>query len=195
MKYTLTQGKGTRDIKLTSKLSSLCMVPMCASPLIGVHAMTGCDTTSAFVRKGKIRPLKIVTNDSEFNYRMHFKKWGMERALKKVCMQHFVCKLYGKNCNINKPWYLTAKTKFGSGKNLLSGRAGTDLSLIPSSRATLWMHFKRANFQTLIWKNSHSQYPEIPSPTFHGWKEELDIGLNYDWFEAEILPLTGKLSQ
>ena len=40
--------------------------------LLGLHAFTGSDTTSAFMRKGKIRPLKIMQQKAQ--YVIAFKK-------------------------------------------------------------------------------------------------------------------------
>ena len=35
-----------------------------ADAILGLHAITGCNTVSAFWRKGKVRPLKLLlTND------------------------------------------------------------------------------------------------------------------------------------
>ena len=34
--------------------------------ILGFHAFTGCDTTSAFVRKGKCRPLKLMMKNPRF---------------------------------------------------------------------------------------------------------------------------------
>ena len=48
---------------------------MLAKPcLIGLHAFTGSDTTSAFMRKGKIRPFKIMQGNDQ--YLNAFKKLG-----------------------------------------------------------------------------------------------------------------------
>ena len=42
--------------------------------LLGLHAFTGSDTTSAFMRKGKIRPFKIMKRNDQ--YLNAFKKLG-----------------------------------------------------------------------------------------------------------------------
>ena len=34
--------------------------------LAALHAFTGCDTTSAFMRKGKVKPLKLLIKHPEF---------------------------------------------------------------------------------------------------------------------------------
>ena len=46
------------------------------------------------------------------------------------------------------------------------------MSLLPPCRFTCKRNdfVQRTNYQTLIWKNSHAQFPEIPDPKSHGWK-------------------------
>ena len=34
--------------------------------LIGFHSFTGCDTTSAFAGRGKVKPLKLMLNDTRY---------------------------------------------------------------------------------------------------------------------------------
>ena len=51
----------------------------------------------------------------------------------------------------------------------LDASKGADLSHLPPCRETLKMHMKCVNYQVRIWKLSHIQNPEIPSPLEHGW--------------------------
>ena len=46
------------------KHSLLKNISSTADAILGLHAITGCNTVSAFWRKGKVRPLKLLlTND------------------------------------------------------------------------------------------------------------------------------------
>ena len=36
------------------------------SSLLGFHAFTGCDSTSSFVRKGKLTPFRLLNNSKQF---------------------------------------------------------------------------------------------------------------------------------
>ena len=53
-----------RLLNLTLMAESLGNV---TNALLGLHAMTGCDTTSAFSGKGKTSALKLVTQYPEFS--------------------------------------------------------------------------------------------------------------------------------
>ena len=59
-----TIGKNDRWYIPLSAIASSLGTGICAA-LPGFHAFTGCDHTSAFVRKGKARPLALVEKDVE----------------------------------------------------------------------------------------------------------------------------------
>lgn len=56
----------TSDVSLMFKLFAWHVGEDLCLALPALHAFTWCDTTSAFVRKGKMRPLKLLKKDSEF---------------------------------------------------------------------------------------------------------------------------------
>ena len=71
--------------------------------LIGIHAYTGCDTTSAFAGKGKASALKFVTNNREF--RNTFTQLGQEWDLSSELMDKlecFTCLLYVPKASFTK---------------------------------------------------------------------------------------------
>ena len=64
--------------------------------MIGFRAFTGCDTTSAFWRKGKVRPLHLMFKNPDFI--ATFAELGVnwetnEHLLEKT--EKFVCAMYG----------------------------------------------------------------------------------------------------
>ena len=64
--------------------------------LLGLHAFTGCDNTSAFMRKGKVRPFRIMQGNER--YINAFKKLGeTEDVPGDVCevLEEFTCSMYG----------------------------------------------------------------------------------------------------
>ena len=64
--------------------------------LLGLHAFTGSDTTSAFMRKGKIRPLKIMQQKAQ--YVNAFKKLGETEEVTddvREVLEEFTCSMYG----------------------------------------------------------------------------------------------------
>ena len=58
--------------------------------LMGLHALTGCDTVSAFSSKGKLKPMQMLVknhNNEEHWQRMEC-KGGHVQCHRKVCMSH-----------------------------------------------------------------------------------------------------------
>ena len=76
----------------------------------------------------------------------------------------------------------------------LHNTKGVDMSLLPPCRFTCKRLVQRTNYQTLIWKNSHAQFPEIPDPKSHGWKENELGNLDYDWCEGPIIPQVSRFT-
>ena len=48
---------------------------------------------------------------------------------------------------------------------------------LPPTSDALYLHIKRAHYQSLIWKKAYSPRPILPDPTDYGWKMT-DKGLN-----------------
>ena len=66
------------------------------SALLGLHAFTGCDSNSSFMRKGKINPIKIMKKDNSFI--QAFKRLGTSEDVNESdidTFERFTCKLYG----------------------------------------------------------------------------------------------------
>jgi len=64
--------------------------------LSGFHAFTGCDTTSAFVHRGKRRPFAIIKSSCEFT--ALFQQFGKNAEPLSINslqqLEHFVCCMY-----------------------------------------------------------------------------------------------------
>ncbi len=66
--------------------------------LLFIHAMTGCDTTSAIYKKGKIKGLKVLQNNKELRDGMKiFNKIDATKDSIKAAGEKFILKLYGSN--------------------------------------------------------------------------------------------------
>ena len=175
------------DIKILTEIygSEMC------NALIALHAFSGCDMTSAFVRKGKIKPYNTLCKHQEFPA---FNALGNTEVVSDEThaeIEWFVCCLYGKpNCSdVNKLQYDIARQKFQSGSsNVISSYDVMDLSLLPPCRATLKMHVLRVNYQVLIWKSAPEQHPNIKDPDSHGWALDESGTLEYDWCGDHFIP-------
>jgi hypothetical protein len=136
--------------------------------ILGLHAITGCDTVSAFSGKGKIKPVKVMLSDDSFvDWLYSFgNEWELEENMLEE-MERFVCAIYIKGVckDVNKLRYQIFQARAGKidGKNML-----------PPCKDSLDLHLKRANYQVNVWRKCLQQFPEQPSPDGHGWKLEAE---------------------
>ena len=119
--------------------------------LPALHAFTGCDTTSAFVRKGKTAPLKLLKSQPDFLDA--FLSLGRSSDVPHHIyekLEHFVCLLYNrrsttKDVNVLRHAKFSERFSPRPGK-VLSSYDGVDISLLPPCRDALNMHIRRANY-------------------------------------------------
>ena len=92
--------------------------PGVTEALIGLHALTGCDFTSCFFRKGKVKPFQMMETNAT-----HIE------ALRSLTCEHidipaitsFVCSLYGfATSDINEDRYRAFKRISSGGEKSLS---------------------------------------------------------------------------
>ena len=145
--------------------------------LVGLHSITGTDTTSAFSGKGKQAGFHLVQTDALARKTMTLigDKWNVTEELQTLC-EMFVIHLYGlKIQSIDEARYVLFCTK-----NHLSQQ-------LPPTRDALRNHVKRANYQAAIWKHALKGKADIPSPDGHGWTL-CDNTLQVHWMDAEPAP-------
>ena len=156
------------------------------------HTFTGCDTTSAFVRRGKLTTKKTLDAHPEFQSSLISLASSTEVSEQTFNeLEQFVCCIYGKSNykDINKLRYDMFKQRFQPKKGqTLSSCDGIDLSLLPPCRSSLHMHILRCSYQAYIWNMSSVPYPDIPSPVGKGWKLDDSGNLQIDWVKGDILP-------
>lgn len=76
-------------------------------------AFSGCDYTSAFIRKGKLKPFAILKNNTE--YQKLFCQLGYSKEIYELIInatEEFVCQIYNKNNfkSVNKLRLASIKT-------------------------------------------------------------------------------------
>ena len=157
--------------------------------LPGFHAFSGCDSTSAFVRQGKLKPFRLL--ESNPKYHSSFQILGSSVIVKedtRTEMEEFTCLMYGSNKikSVDSLRFSKAKEKFSSKGSLISADENTDMSLLPPCLKSLNLHVTRANYQAMIWKKATESHPDVPAPMHNGWKFEND-SLAIDWGE-EMFP-------
>ena len=163
--------------------------------LPGLHAFTGCDSTSAFVRKGKKGPYKLMKNSPV--YVNTFAQLGAVAVNVSpevlTNLEKFVCAMYGwsSQSSVNKVRAAMFQARYGvkTARSLsATSSGGTDLSLLPPCRRSLVKHCLRANFQAYIWRQSNVNFTHLPSPSTCGWTVEDDGIMDIDWFDGDAIP-------
>jgi len=163
-----------------------------AKSLPGLHAFTGSDCTSSFVKKGKVKPFKVLQEHP--NFMPVFQRLGSSPDFDSDCdlqeLQRFVCCMYGKpsyfESNKLRLDMFKARCEAKSVNKSFSIHNGIDLSLLPPCLSSLQLHCSRVNYQAFIWRHSHHANVDIPTPVRRGWK--LDHGdLCIEWTCENVL--------
>lgn len=184
-------GKGSAKccIDVTGLAKSL--TPKLCSALLGAHAYSGCDSTSAFKGKGKVKAIKLIQNSEahQTTFARLGESWDIEDSLFSD-VERFTCRLYG-NCRItkvNQLRYISLQSKCGGKGSSLKKSSNVDLSSLPPCQSSLQQHIRRVNYQVGIWKRAHIYKPNIPSPiSGHGWTVE-DGVMQPKWMEGDMMP-------
>eukprot|EP00794_Sanderia_malayensis_P000672 gene671-biopygen976 len=138
--------------------------------LLGVHAFSGNDYVSSFMRKGKKVCWNLVKENEEFL--TAFSELGSESTASESllnCLERFVCRIYGeKRLSLVNEVRKKIFWKNYSGESRI-----TDLSLLPPCQSSLLLHIKRANYVARIWRQASIPIMEIEDPSYHGWQEDL----------------------
>ena len=125
---------------------------MCKA-LLGMHALTGCDTVRAFAGKGKIIPLTILKANSEF--KEAFAQLGVQWNLTP-------------NVHVKLEEFATSNI-VASRYDLFCARKGdAESHQLPQCQYCLRTHTIRANYQAAIWRRSLINDPETPDPVGTG---------------------------
>ena len=174
MKGTLIMDSGVGDNRRLIDINCVAEdigTEACCS-VVGWHYYTGSDTTSALVRRGKVRPWKLLLRFPQ--YMQAFAQLGMCETLDEkyvTILEEFHCKIYGDNKekSINKLRYKRFIKSFTPKSSLLSTSCGTDASLLPPCSSSVRQHIQRVNYQSYISKNAARPLLDIPDPCLHGW--------------------------
>ena len=147
--------------------------------LPALHSLTGCDSTSAFKRRGKAHGLNIVRSSEAMAAGLSLlgENFDVSDDLMKLC-ETFVCQLYGSktHTNVNDLRYHLFASKAAQGDQL------------PPTRDALKLHIQRANYQAAIWRRSLEANPDVPSPVGRGWRTGEDGMLEVKWMEQSPAP-------
>ena len=162
--------------------------PGLTDALIGLHALTGCDFTSAFNRIGKVKPFNLLEGKAGEKFVKALQSLTAE--VDESAVTSYVCALYGfKSRDINEARY-KAFMHIGSCKQKqpLARIKKINCASLPPCSKTLANHIKRSNFVAKMWKRADQIDPsDGESPLNYGWMVT-DDGIQFDWFAGSSVP-------
>ena len=147
-------GTAAKNNRRYINISAICheLGPNLCAALPAFHSFTGSDYTSSFVRRGKVRPFKILEKRPDYQsaFKMMTKTTLISEATK-ASLLDFTASIYGAkdNTGLNNYRYQKFMQSYGpkgKGKNLLSNLRGTDASGLPPCEGEVSAHIKRASF-------------------------------------------------
>ncbi|MES9881199.1 MAG: hypothetical protein ABW185_10000 [Sedimenticola sp.] len=129
--------------------------------LPSIHALSGCDSTSAFSGKGKKKWLTVVSKNAEIIEGIS------ELGLHPVDISD---KALLASVNLISLMY-TAKTmdSLDDVRYELFSKKGYCSEKLPPTMDAARLHIKRANYQSFIWNSATEPYQQLPSPLDAGW--------------------------
>ncbi|KAG1648372.1 hypothetical protein GQR58_029891 [Nymphon striatum] len=152
--------------------------PVLCKALPGYHALTGCDYTSSFFRKGKVNPLKKAEKSP-----LHLE--GLGRLGENITfvddddlVERYVCSLYGHgtlpSVNAARLKMFLQKYKPTNHDSPLEQIKGIYAGILPPCKDVLVQKLARCNYVAYLWKHENLRDPlENIQPTDHGWKETI----------------------
>lgn len=191
-----TSSKNNRRYISITNIYEVLGSRICAA-LPGFHAFTGCDYTSSFVRKGKIRPFAKLEKNKEAQKAFQSLATEKEQSQRtQKTLQMFTAIIYGAKDNtkltLNEHRYKIFEKGYGpksSSKNPLEKLKGINVSAIPPCEAELNMHIKRAAFVAQMWANADVAEIQQHPDASNGW--DLESGCYTPiWHEGPQMPDT-----
>ena len=155
--------------------------------LLGMHALTGCDFTSCFFRKGKLKPFQRLVADVSYRHVTALRSLTCD-DVDMPGVTSFVCSMYGvTTSDINEARCKEFMRMSGGDEKdpLATIKKINCASLLPCNK-TLGNHVKRAQFVSMMWKRADQTGPTgEANHTDYGWKEN-NNRVEPDWFPGIV---------
>lgn len=166
--------------------------PRLCSSLPGFHAFTGCDYTSTFFRKGKVRPFELMSKMPDVQNAFAQIARDETTETSRATLQHFTASIYGAKAGtaLNKHRYQKFENSYGpkmKGNNPLAKLKGIDASGIPPCESECNMHINRVAFVSKMWANA-DQLEIMQDPKERDGWQLVDGNYMPIWFEGEQMP-------
>ena len=161
--------------------------------LPALHALSGCDYTASFMRKGKQKPYEVMVKNERFIKAMctlgNTDKVDLDVA---AVLEEFVCCLYGLKdvSHVNDGrLYLFKKLYAPEKQDDLLGKLNlSDPCCLLPCRAVLEEKIKRTNYVAFVWKHARKAEPVHFWPVGYGWRVNENNKLKIVWFEGPQMP-------
>jgi len=179
-------GKGDKKRLIDiSDLATGLTEPFCTA-VLSLDAFTGCDSTSAFKGKGKVKAVKILQQKLAFVQTLAElgDTWEVKDGVIDKWESFTGC-VYGRPrfSKVDDLRYQLLKEKCGD--KVISASHNSDLARLPPCQRSFKYYVHRCNNQVAIWKCSDQPVPDIPQPTAgHGWTMKNGV-LKPQWAEEE----------
>ena len=134
---------------------------MCLA-LLGFHAITGCDSTSALCGIGKKKGWNILLQSEKHQDSLGL--LGSQANLDSNIvpqLEDFICNLYPKTKKVPR----TSDEL----RHFLFCQKKQKNELLPPTSDSLLQHLKRVNYQTFVWKQALTAILHLPEPETNGW--------------------------
>lgn len=174
----MSMGKGEKARLINSTKAATQLSPRLAKALLAGHALSCCDSTSAFYGKGRKKMFNLICHNEKF-FEALVKFGGSFDVDENVVAQleEFGCLLYRVDgCDLNKARY-----------TVYCSPSRTTESSLPPTKDEFFLHAKRSWYQTAIWRSCLESFIRPPSPTAHGWVEK-DGSLQVVWMTQQPAP-------
>ena len=127
--------------------------------LVGFHALTGSDFTSAFHRIGKVRPLQRLINKETDQHLSALR--SLTSAVDVAAVTSYVCALYGHNIDdIDEARFKTfLRISGGKTDEPLANLKKMNCAILPPCSKTLLKHIERSNFVARMWRRADDVNP------------------------------------
>ena len=132
------------------------------SGILGMHALSGCDTVSYLNGKGRVSALKVLNQNNITGLDSELGEMDASKAGLMATATAFYLALYSqkKSNTINYARY----DIFRKRKN------PPLLKSLPPTESNMALHVKRAHLQVLLWKAADKPDPPSVSITDYGWE-------------------------
>ena len=166
-------GKSLRYIPAHDIATALGPAKSMALPMF--HALTGCDTVSAFAGRGKRTAWAVWESFPELTNALSAVNHE-QLDVTESCMsiiERFVILMYDRTSTCSD--INTARKK-------LFAKKGRPLESIPPTHHALVQHVRRAVYQGAVcWGQALSAQPDLPCPSEWGWKKTADGQIKPSW--------------